>query len=127
MNFNEIVPELAAGIIKHCEEWNYDWIEKLKEKPTVENFFKLFCKFTKTYFFNVGAACYGARFKKLEETVEIYKCGKDCHNVLVEGPITELVSALTEDEKNIVSEKKGEASYGHETISRKIGHKNRMG
>ena len=127
MEFDKILPELTAGIIKHCEEWNYDWVERLMEKPTVENFFKLFCKFTKTYYFDVGSDYYGARFKKSEETVEIYKCGKNCHDVLAEGPISELVSALTEYKKYIISEKKGGINFGRETIQRKVRHRSRVG
>ena len=66
--------------------------------------------------------CYGARFKKTEETVEIYKCGKDCHNILAEGSVEALVQALAGAENNIKSEKEGKICYGHEKIHRRIRH-----
>lgn len=69
---------LVKHLVEHCEYWGYDWIEKLQENKTVDNFFKLFCKVTKTFYFYVDSRTYySAVFDKKEEKVTIKKCGPD--------------------------------------------------
>lgn len=83
MNFTEMV---AKGLRQHCEYWGYDYIEKLKENCSVQNFHKLFCKITSTYTvndgsgyydFNEGVNHYTVVFNKKEDFATVKRCGPD--------------------------------------------------
>ena len=84
---------IAEELIEHCHQWGYDWIEKLKEDKTVENFYRIFCKITKTYYFHIGADYYGVNFSK-DGSAEVYKCGKNHEHILRTVSIQEIVDKL---------------------------------
>lgn len=67
---------IAEYLIEHCNEWKYDHIEKLKENKTVENFYRIFCKITKTYFVRIGTDHFNVEFSK-DGIARIKKCGPD--------------------------------------------------
>ena len=71
------LPYLAKKMKEHCKKWHFDWLERLEQKKTVDVFLRHFCKVTKTYYFYKGEEFYGAVFSKSDETIGIYKCGKD--------------------------------------------------
>ena len=82
-NYLEIV---ANGIKEYCEHYGYDYIEKLKENNSINNFYKVFCKITYTYFvddgngycdFREGVNTYDVTFKKKENVAIVKRCGKD--------------------------------------------------
>ena len=82
-NYLELV---AKGIKAYCEHWGYDYIEKLKENNSIQNFYKVFCKITYTYFvddgsgycdFREGVNTYDVTFKKKENIAIIKRCGND--------------------------------------------------
>ena len=66
---------IAKELKEHCKYWKYDKLDKLSMNKTVENFMKLFCKITKTYFFKVYDDMYGVEFNS-DGTGKVYKCGK---------------------------------------------------
>ena len=68
--------EIAKGLKKHCEEWRYDWIEKLQDKKSPERFFQLFCRMTKTYYIDIRDDYYNVEFQK-DGNVVIKRCGPD--------------------------------------------------
>ena len=83
INFIELV---ANGLKAHCKYWNYDYIEKLKKNNSVQNFYKVFCKITNTYFiddgngycdFSEGVNTYDVTFRKKENIAVIKRCGPD--------------------------------------------------
>ena len=83
MNFTEMV---ARGRRFHCEYWGPDYIEKLKENCSVQNFHKLFCKITSLYYVNDGNECYdfsegvnhyNVTFDKKENFATVKRCGPD--------------------------------------------------
>lgn len=83
MNFTEMV---AKGLRQHCKYWKYDYIEKLKEICSVQNFNKLFLKITSTYNvndgnelydFSEGVNHYTVTFDKKENIATIKRCGSD--------------------------------------------------
>lgn len=85
---------LTKGIIKHCNEWNYDYIDKLLFNKTEEGFIKAFCKITCTYYFKYENETYGTAFNKQLKIVQIYKCGKDHERILGEYPIFSVVDEI---------------------------------
>lgn len=84
---------IADNLIEHCYQWGYDWIEQLKEDKTVENFYKLFCRITNTYYFDIGEDYYGVNFSK-DGTAEVYKCGKNHEKILSTVSIQEILDKL---------------------------------
>lgn len=102
INYLELV---SKGIKAYCEHWGYDHIEKLKENNSIQNFYKVFCKITYTYFvddgsgycdFREGVNTYDVTFKKKENIAIIKKCGKDyderSEDAIIE--VKELIEAL---------------------------------
>lgn len=74
----DFIPYLAQQLRNHCREWRYDWLEKLEVNKTSDNFLKLFCNVSKTYYFQIDNGDYfGATFNKADKTLFIYKCGRD--------------------------------------------------
>lgn len=94
---DNLISALAEGLNNHCQKWGYDFIEKLKKNITAENFIKVFCKITYTYFFEHQEEMYGARFSKNDLSVKIYKCGKNHEKILLECPISDVLKELYKD------------------------------
>ncbi|MDE7309598.1 MAG: hypothetical protein K2N61_13245 [Lachnospiraceae bacterium] len=47
-------PQLIADeLVKHCEKWGYDYVERLKQQGG-RQFYNIFCRITKTYFVHKG-------------------------------------------------------------------------
>ncbi len=83
INYIELV---AIGIKAHCEYWGCDYIEKLRENNSIQNFYKVFCKITNTYYvddgkgycdFSEGVNTYNVTFKKKKNIAVIKRCGSD--------------------------------------------------
>ena len=87
-----MIPEInylalvANGIKAHCEHWDNDYIEKLRKNNSIQNFYKVFCKITNTYYvddgkgycdFSEGVNTYNVTFKKKENIAVIKRCGPD--------------------------------------------------
>lgn len=72
---------IAEKLKEHCRYWSFDWLDKLAEDKTIDNFFRQFCKITKTYYFKVDADMYGVEFVK-DGTGKVYKCGKHPERIL---------------------------------------------
>ena len=68
---------VAEGLKKHCEEWGYDWIEKLKADNSIKNFRRLFFKITHLYYVDFEDDCYNVTFDKNEDVAYIKKCGEN--------------------------------------------------
>ena len=68
---------VADGLKKHCEEWNYDWIDKLKADTSIKNFRKLFFNVTHLYYIVFEDDCYNVTFDKKEDVAYIKRCGED--------------------------------------------------
>ena len=70
-------PKLIANeLIKHCEEWGYDYIKRLKENGG-KQFFNIFCKITKTYFVHRNSEEYYEVVFSKDGKAVIKRCGKD--------------------------------------------------
>lgn len=67
---------IALHLIEYCEVWKYNYIERLAEHKTPEQFYKIFCKLTKTYFAPIGDDHYNVTFSK-EGTATVKRCGPD--------------------------------------------------
>ena len=93
-NNDNLIPALVDGLKKHCQKWDYDFVEKLKKNPTSENFIKIFCRITYTYYFEHQEDMYGAKFNKSDLTVRIYKCGKNHEKILLECSISDVLKQL---------------------------------
>lgn len=100
-NNDNLIPALADGLKKHCQKWDYDFIEKLKKNITAENFIKVFCKITYNYYFEYSDDMYGAKFNTVDLSVKIYKCGKNHEKVLLECPIDDVLKALYSNDKEV--------------------------
>ena len=83
LDFVEIV---AKGLKEHCKYWGYDYIERLRENSSIQNFYKVFCKITNTYFVDDGSgycdfgdnvSTYDVTFKKKENIAIVKRCGND--------------------------------------------------
>lgn len=83
MNYTEMI---AKGLKQHCEFWEYDHINKLKEDCSLRNFHKLFCGVTNTYFINEGDSYftfgkdvnyYDVSFDKKEGIATVKRCGTE--------------------------------------------------
>ena len=105
----EYVDDIANGIKKWCEEWNYDHSQKLYESPTVDTFFKTICKLTKCHFFYIGDDLYGIEYNKKSGTGAPYKCGKDndCCQPLCDVPIENIIAKLIPLERMIEFKENG--------------------
>lgn len=67
---------IAAELIKHCEKWGYDFVQKLKENNG-KDFYKIFCRVTKTYYVDKSSEeYYSVEFSK-DGKMTIKRCGKD--------------------------------------------------
>ena len=93
---------IANGLKEHCATWGYSRLEKLQENNTFENFYKLFCKITKTYYIEDSIDYYNVEFFK-DGTVTAKKCGPDFDkrepDVVLH--IKEILPLLVEDDLNI--------------------------
>lgn len=94
-----LIAALVDGLISHCLKWQYDFIEKLKENPTAENFIRTFCRVTYTYYFEHEEGTYGAKFSKSDLSVKIYKCGKNHEKVLLESSISDVIKGLYKEKE----------------------------
>lgn len=83
INYLELV---ADGLKAHCKYWGHDYIERLRENNSIQNFYKVFCKITNTYFVDDGSGycdfgenvnTYDVTFKKKENIAIVKRCGKD--------------------------------------------------
>lgn len=74
LDYLEIV---AEGLKKYCDEWDYDWIAKLKEDSSVKNFRKLFFKITHLFYIHYQNNCYNVTFSKGDNIASVKRCGKD--------------------------------------------------
>ena len=73
INFPQLI---ADELIKHCERWGYDYVERLKENCG-KQFYAIFCGITKTYFVHRSSEeYYDVEFSKDGKAV-IKRCGKD--------------------------------------------------
>ena len=73
INFPQLI---ADELVKYCERWGYDFIERLKEKGG-KQFYNIFCRITKTYFVDRSPEeYYEVEFFKDGKAV-IKRCGKD--------------------------------------------------
>ncbi len=70
-------PQLIADeLVKHCEKWGYDYVERLKQQGG-RQFYNIFCRITKTYFVHKGPEeYYEVEFSKNGKAV-VKRCGKD--------------------------------------------------
>ena len=93
IDYLEIV---ADGLKKHCDEWGYDWIEKLKNDSSVKNFRKLFFNVTHLYYVHHQDDCYNVTFDKKEDIAIIKRCGKDFNERDIDATIDirKLIEAL---------------------------------
>lgn len=93
---DEFIPFIIDGLKKYCEKWNYDWIEKIIEKPTIKTFTSTVCRITNTHYFELHDNIFGIEYSKKNETGTIYKCGKgaDCRKPLYTVPIEKIISAI---------------------------------
>ena len=91
----EYIQMIVNGLQEHCERWNYDWMEKLKEECTVKTFFKFFTKVTKTYFIKWKYAYYSVEFFK-DERVIVKRCAKDFNKrgIDIELSLSEVLEAI---------------------------------
>ncbi len=91
---------LAEHLKEHCERWGYDWLEKLQKNCNVDNFLKLFCDITKTYYVHITEHLYyGAEFDKKNKIVRFYKCGEGfTGKTIQEYEIEELIKELKRSE-----------------------------
>ena len=97
------IKHFANGLKAYCEYWGSDWLERIKDNPTVESIYKTICRFTKTHFFNLKGTYfekdldyYGARFVKGENVIEFYKCGNDKDKILAIEPTEKLLDELVQ-------------------------------
>jgi len=83
INYLELV---ADGLKEHCKYWGHGYIERLRENNSIQNFYKVFCKVTNTYYVNNGSGeydfsdnidYYNVTFDKKENTASVKRCGKD--------------------------------------------------
>ena len=68
--------EIANGLREHCKYWQYNWLDKLLVKKTPEQFYRLFCRITKTYYMAIGEPHYRIEFGK-DGNVAIKRTGSD--------------------------------------------------
>lgn len=89
---------IAEGLVKHCKKWDYDWIEKFRKNPTIQNFHAVFCKSTRTYFMQF---CENENHRDIEfttdNTIMVKECGpdydkRDPDTIL---PLSAVISKLT--------------------------------
>lgn len=73
INFPQLI---ADELVKHCEKWGYDYVERLKQQGG-RQFYNIFCRITKTYFVHKSPEeYYKVEFSKSGEAV-VKRCGKD--------------------------------------------------
>ena len=82
INYSE--EDYAEAIVKHltdhCRKWGMsEKMNKLLVDKTPNNFHRLFCKVTKTYFVPLGEWHFSIEFCK-DNTVNIKRCGRDFNN-----------------------------------------------
>lgn len=77
INDNDFIRIVADGLKKHCEKWNYDWIEILKLNSSIKNFRKLFFKITHLYYISFGDDLYNVTFDTKKDVAYIKRCGED--------------------------------------------------
>lgn len=92
----DFVSIVADGLKNHCEQWGYDWIEKLKSNCTIKNFRKLFFNITHLYYVDFGDDLYNVTFDKNKDVAYIKKCGADFdkRGLDAEIDIAELIKLL---------------------------------
>ena len=74
---NEYVSAIVKHLIDHCRTWGMsEKIKKLREEKTTDNFHRLFCKVTRTYFVPLGELHLDVEFCK-DNAVNIKRCGRD--------------------------------------------------
>ena len=92
----DFVSIVADGLKNDCEQWGYDWIEKLKSNCTIKNFRKLFFNITHLYYVDFGDDLYNVTFDKNKDVAYIKKCGADFdkRGLDAEIDIAELIKLL---------------------------------
>ena len=75
MENNDYAMQIAIHLQDYCKEWKYDYIERLQERKTAQNFYRIFCKFTKTYFAVINGEHHNVTFFK-DGSVTVKRCGK---------------------------------------------------
>lgn len=104
-DYEYLISSLAKGLIEHCNNWGYDFVDNLMAKPTEDNFIKQFCKITYDYYFKNDGDTYGARFVKKDEIVQIYKCGREPNKILLECPIERVIKEIQGENQNEATKK----------------------
>lgn len=96
MSKKDFICIVAEELKKHCEQWGYDWIGKLKADNSIKNFRRLFFKITHLYYVSCEDDCYNVTFDKKGDVAYIKKCGEnfDKRDIDATIDIAELIKLL---------------------------------